>query len=116
MNKIAFGNETMRKRPAVLRKLVVDKISNVPKGANPGARVVLRKRDTGSDMNAAVSALDYSIKSIVADATVDKRAMIAESLSHFKAHCLKSGIDAENADERAAEIVKSAALALNPAV
>lgn len=74
--------------PKLLRKLVIDDVSSVDRGAGRGVRVVLTKRDgaaESNDLDIAVAALDCSIQSTIDDSdVVNKMAAINESADQFK--------------------------------
>src|SRR5882762_7531596 len=90
----------------IVRELSVDEVSMVPRGANRHARVLIRKRDTGSVMGDAVKALDAAVKSIVDDdSMVSKAAKITESCSQFVEWLEQHGVDADAAEQAAGEVV-----------
>src|SRR5258708_1770361 len=90
----------------VLRRLTIDSVDSVDKGANPGARVLIRKRDTDKVMDGAVKALDTSIKSIVDDdSVVSKAARITASVGEFVDYLEKRGVDQDKAEALAGDIV-----------
>src|SRR5258708_4696774 len=100
--------------PTRLKKLRIDDVSSVSRGANPKAQVTFWKRESGFrneerdyDPAQAVRALDVAIASIVADDDVtDKRGAVAESLRQFADYVSKNGMNVGAADAAAAEVIK----------
>jgi nucleotide-binding universal stress UspA family protein len=90
----------------ILRRLTIDSVDSVDKGAGRGTRVILTKRDTGSVMDGAVKALDTSIKSIIDDeSVVAKAAPITASVGQFVEYLEKRGVDQDKAEALAADVV-----------
>jgi hypothetical protein len=77
-----------KRKASVLHDVDVAEISAVDKAASPGAKIMLMKRDRNlkAKCDEATARLAASVKSIVADNSVDKNDMLARTFAQYLNH------------------------------